>query len=696
MSRTYVDFDVSLRAEPGGYRITARFGDEMAERTFPDPFDQADLAAFYDMFGGARRRGPEATEHLERARAFGDRLYQAVFADELDRLLVASKRTAEAAGQGVRIRLHLGEAPVLVNLPWEYLYRRAADDFPVLSSWTPLVRYLPVEDGGPPVRVKPPLKILVMISDPIEYKGTLDTEAEWDSLLRALDAKRAAGLVEVERLAVATEAELQVVLGRTDVHVFHFIGHGEFDTAEQDGVLRFEDEHRRTTPVTGRALGDTLKDSRSLRLVVLNNCEGARAADLDPFTGVAQSLIRKGIPAVVAMQFEVTDQAAREFSRGFYGGIGDGFPVDGALAEGRKFMSRVAGGFEFGSPVLYLAAPTGEIFDVAVAPPPADPPPTPPQPDPPPTTVVEDGDQEVEGPSEPVSIDDDDSGLPGGPGPVEPKRRWWPWAVAVVVVLAVAIFLLVRPGPDEDGEVAGQTSVPGATAGSEDVTDGSTDFGAVSMASAPTIDGDESDWPDGPVYRTPHVAEGEPDPRVSSEWRLAWDDDALYLFVVVSDPEVTVRHATQPWLLYRGDGIDMIFGADPSRPGSEVLRDDDIQISIGPDTPEAMSAVAGRQVPVTASSNTDSECPGRVFGDGAAEPDVEAAATATSLGYQIEARVPWTVIGRAPDPGGVYGTILTVSDVADDGSRRGSRSSNPDREAAKHCPSQWQTLELVP
>ena len=377
MSRTYVDFDVSVRAEPGGYRITARFGDETAERTFPDPFDQADLTAFYDMFGGARRRGPEATEHLERARAFGDRLYQSVFADELDKLLVASKRTAEAAGQGVRIRLHLGEAPVLVNLPWEYLYRKAADDFPVLSSWTPLVRYLPVEDGVPPVRVKPPLKILVMISDPIEYKGTLDTEAEWDSLLRALDAKRAAGLVEVERLEVATEAELQVVLGRTDVHVFHFIGHGEFDTAEQDGVLRFEDEHRRTTPVTGRALGDTLKDSRSLRLVVLNNCEGARAADLDPFTGVAQSLIRKGIPAVVAMQFEVTDQAAREFSRGFYGGIGDGFPVDGALAEGRKFMSRVAGGFEFGSPVLYLAAPTGEIFDVAVAPPPPDPAPIP-------------------------------------------------------------------------------------------------------------------------------------------------------------------------------------------------------------------------------------------------------------------------------------------------------------------------------
>jgi hypothetical protein len=692
MSRSYRDLDVSVRAEPGGYRITARFGDETAERTFPDPFDQADLSAFYDMFGGARRRGPEATEHLERARAFGDRLYQAVFAEELDKLLVASKRTAEAAGQGVRIRLHLGEAPVLVNLPWEYLYRKAADDFPVLSSWTPLVRYLPVEDGVPPVRVKPPLKILVMISDPIEYKGTLDTEAEWDSLLKALDSKRAAGLVEVERLAVATEAELQVVLGRTDVHVFHFIGHGEFDTSEQDGVLRFEDEHRRTTPVTGRALGDTLKDSRSLRLVVLNNCEGARAADLDPFTGVAQSLIRKGIPAVVAMQFEVTDQAAREFSRGFYGGIGDGFPVDGALAEGRKFMSRVAGGFEFGSPVLYLAAPTGEIFDV-----------TPPPPDAGPTSAEEakkakeeaheeaiQGTQEEEGPSGPATTDDDGSGSTDEPGPIEPKRRWWPWAAAAAV-LAAAIFLLVRPGLSPD-DATGPTGVATSAADAGPGVDA--DFGAVRLAEAPVVDGDNGDWPAGTVYPTEHVAEGEPDPRVSSEWQLAWDDDALYVFASVVDPEVTVRHASQPWLLYRGDGIDLIFGADPSEvPEGGELRDGDIQVSIGPDTPEVSGAVAGRQVPV---ANTASACPSMVFGDGAAAPDVEAAAQVSDDGYDIEARIPWDMLGQVPGDGENFGAILTVSDVDDDGSRRGSRSSNPDREAAKHCPSRWQTLQLVP
>jgi hypothetical protein len=85
-----------------------------------------------------------------------------------------------------------------------------------------------------------------------------------------------------------------------------------------------------------------------------------------------------------------------------------------------------------------------------------------------------------------------------------------------------------------------------------------------------------------------------------------------------------------------------------------------------------------------------------VFGDGAAAPDVEAAAQVSDDGYDIEARIPWDMLGQVPRDGEIFGAILTVSDVDDDGSRRGSRSSNPDREAAKHCPSGWQTLQLVP
>ena len=68
-------------------------------------------------------------------------------------------------------------------------------------------------------------------------------------------------------------------------------------------------------------------DHRSLRLAVLNSCEGARATAADPFSGTAQSLVQQGIPAVVAMQFEITDEAAITFALRALRGIADGLPV---------------------------------------------------------------------------------------------------------------------------------------------------------------------------------------------------------------------------------------------------------------------------------------------------------------------------------------------------------------------------------
>jgi hypothetical protein len=51
---------------------------------------------------------------------------------------------------------------------------------------------------------------------------------------------------------------------------------------------------------------------------VLNSCDSANANTVDRFSSTAATLTRRGIPAVVAMQHEISDQAAIAFSRGFY------------------------------------------------------------------------------------------------------------------------------------------------------------------------------------------------------------------------------------------------------------------------------------------------------------------------------------------------------------------------------------------
>jgi hypothetical protein len=98
--------------------------------------------------------------------------------------------------------------------------------------------------------------------------------------------------------------------------------------------------------------------------VVLNACEGARTSRTDPFAGAAQSLVQQGLAAVIAMQFEISDEAAITFSHEFYGALADGYPVDAALVEARKAIFAQENGLEWGTPVLYLRAPDGRVFDV--------------------------------------------------------------------------------------------------------------------------------------------------------------------------------------------------------------------------------------------------------------------------------------------------------------------------------------------
>jgi hypothetical protein len=91
---------------------------------------------------------------------------------------------------------------------------------------------------------------------------------------------------------------------------------------------------------------------------------GARNSRQDPFAGVATSLIRQGIPAVVAMQFEITDEAAITFASEFYAAVADGYPVDAAVSEARKAIYAHPNDVEWGTPVLYSRAPDGVLFNL--------------------------------------------------------------------------------------------------------------------------------------------------------------------------------------------------------------------------------------------------------------------------------------------------------------------------------------------
>ena len=274
----------------------------------------------------------------------------------------------QARGQrrGVRVTLCLSESPELIDVPWEYLFDDP--DFLAVSAFTPVVRYLDLPRGHRPLLVEPPLRLLGVVSSPSDYEQ-LDVERERSNLEGALSELSGAGAIELHWLERPTLGGLLRALQSDTFHALHYIGHGAFDGERQTGDLLFEDDAGWARPVSGDKLGMIVHDFSSLRLIVLNACEGARTGRTDPFAGVAGSLVRRDIPAVVAMQFEISDEAAIVFAGGFYRPLAAGAPVDTSVAAARLAMlAERSDDIEWGTPVLFMRVPDGRLFDLDAEP----------------------------------------------------------------------------------------------------------------------------------------------------------------------------------------------------------------------------------------------------------------------------------------------------------------------------------------
>jgi tetratricopeptide (TPR) repeat protein len=362
----YLDFDLQIERLGDKYRVRVLDSPSgQATGEFAVPFSEIELENFLLRMGRARRRVRRLeSPETQAAKTMGGQLFGALFTGEVRDALLGGLREAQRQDAGLRIRMRLSDAPELADLPWEYLYNPAVNRFLALSKETPIVRFLELPEPVRALVVKPPLRVLAMVASPSDLP-ILDVEQEWARLRDALGDLHASQKVVIERLEKATLSALQRRLKDDLYHVFHFVGHGGFDESAQDGILILEDQSGRGRAVSGQTLGTLLYDHKSMRLVVLNACEGARASRTDPFAGAAQSLIQQGVPAVIAMQFEISDDAAILFAHEFYDSLARAYPVDAALGEARRAIFANDNELEWGTPVLYMRAPDGRIFDVA-------------------------------------------------------------------------------------------------------------------------------------------------------------------------------------------------------------------------------------------------------------------------------------------------------------------------------------------
>ncbi len=303
-----------------------------------------------------------------------ERALEAIGTTLFDLLFQGSARNAYSAAfgnvraapdTGLRIRFEIPAAEAEVaELPWEYLWD--PDSGPLAMLDAPVVRYLPQPTVIPELAATLPLKVLLTGA---QTPPATDVAAELAEARAALADLEGRGLVAVTAEERLTAQTLQRRL-REGFHVWHFVGHGGLARDGRTGALFFEDASGDPEAVNALQLNILLNRS-GVRLVVLSACNSGSLNALAPFRSVAPALIRAQIPAVVAMQFSVPEDATRAFAGEFYRALAGGLPIDGCMTEGRKAVMGATGlgRPDWGIPVLYTRAASGRLFDLPAQPP---------------------------------------------------------------------------------------------------------------------------------------------------------------------------------------------------------------------------------------------------------------------------------------------------------------------------------------
>ena len=354
----YENFDIHIgKIENGAFSIRVISTETGAQTRkallLPSPLEKPEFSDVVDYIH-------DLVANQQDAKTLGEKLRTLLFPDEVWDLFNQRYGVTQAAGKRLRLRLQFDSLP-LSCLPWELCYFDTHDSFFALLPQTPLIRYLaePFAEGEI-TAVPTPIKVLVAAFNP---RQDLQIEAEIAGIKAGLDELENVGRVEVISLPNANLVSLQKALDDQKPHVLHFIGHGE----QGKLLLTAPNGQEALVPVDYIRSMIRIAATESLKVVVLNACHTAapdmKADERASTLGVAQAILREGVPAVVAMQTVLPDKMAQKFAYKLYDQLAQGSALDEAVTQMRLEAHRIAnqdgvkpewGGYFGCMPVLFM------------------------------------------------------------------------------------------------------------------------------------------------------------------------------------------------------------------------------------------------------------------------------------------------------------------------------------------------------
>lgn len=251
--------------------------------------------------------------------------------------------------KGIRVRLSI-ENQALIQVPWELARYPQTGDYLAVSSNIILSRYIHRRGRLGLARDFQPLTNLgILIAEP-DSLNKVNAQYELKELKKIENNP-----MNIIEIIPGTSENLREVVAKHSICILHYIGHGGF--SDDEGYLVLESGNKEYDKYSSDRVANILNLAENkIKIVILNSCKGAESSSYTNFSGVATRLIQKNVPAVVAMQYNITNQSAIIFSKVFYQAITNGFPIEYSVQKGRQAIFNDIGDIrkDFITPCLFL------------------------------------------------------------------------------------------------------------------------------------------------------------------------------------------------------------------------------------------------------------------------------------------------------------------------------------------------------
>jgi GH25 family lysozyme M1 (1,4-beta-N-acetylmuramidase) len=325
-----------LSVASGEMTILARYRGREARLTL-DRNLLNDILQEIDMLGQRIDSEEAATGFL---RLWGEKMYHAVFLDEVQGLLESVQRSDKAESFGLAFFLLLSQAPELNLIPWEYLYDPIHKEFFALSPGTVIARYLPVVSQVEEVAaIDSPIRILILVTHPLDL-SPVDVEAERNVFTSLIGYLEKYNQIRYS-MDVINQNGLKFIVNKLDEsrpHIFYLVGHGRFDNQLGQASLGLPGGDGEIVWILANDLAKLF--ARQIpHLIVMIPHEGEGTYSRQAFAVIAQTLVQNGVPAIITAQFNVSRRGKEvflnEFSRSFF----EGKSLTEAFSDAQRAMA---------------------------------------------------------------------------------------------------------------------------------------------------------------------------------------------------------------------------------------------------------------------------------------------------------------------------------------------------------------------